>query len=96
MAAPRPTKYDLDSWAALGNPDWTYDRCLPILKRMESDQDFPDSPIHGTDGPLYIKRPFNFGSPVSPRFAALLERCDGLGLPRCPDSNVADPIGGRA
>src|SRR5438445_6706420 len=39
MAAPRPTKYDLDTWAERGNPEWIYDRCLPILKRMESDQD---------------------------------------------------------
>src|SRR6185369_14472601 len=36
MAAPRPTQHDLDSWAARGNPDWTYDRMLPVLKRIES------------------------------------------------------------
>jgi choline dehydrogenase len=93
MSAPRPTKRDLDTWASLGNPDWTYDHCLPILKRMESDQDFPDSPIHGTEGPLYIRRPFDFDSPMSPRFRALLERCDALGIPRVADSNSEDPEG---
>src|SRR4051812_34093396 len=93
MAAPRPTKHDLDTWAALGNPDWTYEKCLPILKRMESDQDFPDRGIHGSSGPLYIKRPFTFESPMSERFSALIERCTALGLPLCPDSNVADPYG---
>lgn len=93
MAAPRPTKYDLDTWAGRGNPDWSYENLLPVLKRMESDQDFPDSPIHGSDGPLYIKRPFRLDGPMSDRFRALVDRAHSLGLPLCPDSNVADPMG---
>jgi choline dehydrogenase-like flavoprotein len=44
MAIPRPIKADLDSWAAEGNPEWTWDEVLPVLIRMESDQDFPNSP----------------------------------------------------
>ncbi|HZT08692.1 MAG TPA: GMC family oxidoreductase [Chloroflexota bacterium] len=93
MAAPRPTKYDLDGWAARGNPDWSYDRVLPVLKRMESDQDFPDSAIHGSSGPLYIKRSMPLDQMVSGRFGALLDRAKAMGLPLCPDSNVPEPYG---
>src|SRR5690349_16626238 len=64
MSAPRPWKSDLDGWAARGNPDWTYDKLLPVLKRIESDQDYPDSPIHGSEGPLYIKRPYKLEEPT--------------------------------
>src|SRR6476469_1158837 len=38
MAAPRPFKYDMDRWVAAGNPNWTYEDVLPVLKRIESDQ----------------------------------------------------------
>ena len=58
MSVLRPQRYDLDQWVAAGNPDWTYERCLPFMKKIESDQDFPDDPIHGKDGPLYVKRHF--------------------------------------
>ena len=56
MAIPRPIKADLDSWSSQGNPEWTWEKVLPVLIRMESDQDFPDSPIHGNAGPIYVKR----------------------------------------
>ena len=44
MSVLRPQRYDLDQWVAAGNPDWTYERCLPFMKKIESDQDFPDEP----------------------------------------------------
>jgi choline dehydrogenase-like flavoprotein len=93
MSVLRPMKYDLDTWVAHGNPDWSYDRCLPVMKRIESDQDFPDSPIHGNSGPLYVKRPFTFDMPASPPVRAFIERAAGIGLPRCPDLNVPEPLG---
>jgi len=92
-ALPRPLQYDLDRWAAFGNPAWSYDKLLPVLKRIESDQDFPDSPIHGSEGPLYVKRPFQFDNPNSPLAAALLERALDAGLPLCPDLNGPAPAG---
>jgi choline dehydrogenase len=93
MAAPRPTRWDMDSWVAAGNPGWTYDDVLPVLKRIESDQDFPDSPIHGKDGPLYIKRPWMLHEPASEPVEAFIERSVDMGLPICPDLNVPDPFG---
>ncbi|MEE9568706.1 MAG: FAD-dependent oxidoreductase, partial [Candidatus Binatia bacterium] len=65
MSAVRPMKADFDAWSELGNTEWTWEQVLPVLKRIESDQDYPDSPLHGRDGPLYVKRPYTFDMPVS-------------------------------
>lgn len=93
MSVLRPTRFDLDTWVQKGNPDWSYERLLPVMKRIESDQDFPDSPIHGRDGPLYVKRPFQFGMPLSGPAQAFIESALEMGLPLCPDLNVPDPWG---
>jgi choline dehydrogenase-like flavoprotein len=93
MAAPRPTRWDMESWARHGNPDWTYDHVLPILKRIESDQDYPDDPLHGNSGPLYIKRPWKLHEPTSEPVEAFVERAVDMGLPICPDLNQPDPFG---
>ncbi|MSQ24382.1 MAG: FAD-binding protein [Chloroflexi bacterium] len=93
MAAPRPTRLDFENWVAHGNPSWSYEECLPILRRMESDQDFPDSPIHGSSGPIYIKRPWTFDQPLDEPVQAFIERVTAMGLPICPDLNGPDPFG---
>src|SRR6202795_3627391 len=66
MSVLRPTKFDLDTWARLGNPGWSYDKMLPVMNRIESDRDYPASPLHGHDGPLHVERPYKFGDPISP------------------------------
>ena len=93
MSVLRPTKHDLQAWVEHGNPDWSYEKLLPVMKRIESDQDYPDSPIHGKDGPLYVKRPFTLDMPASEPVRAYIERALGMGLPRCPDLNVPEPLG---
>jgi len=93
MAAPRPLKADMDSWVAHGNPDWSWEKVLPILKRLESDQDFPDSPLHGNSGPLYVKRPFTFDAPGIDPVQAFIEAGQQKGLPLLEDTNIPDPIG---
>lgn len=93
MSVLRPTKFDLDTWSEHGNPDWSYDRVLPVMKRIESDQDYPDSPLHGRDGPLYVTRPFSFDMPSSAPVKAFIDRALGMGLPLCPDLNVPNPYG---
>jgi choline dehydrogenase len=90
---PRPLKHDLDTWVAHGNPDWSYENLLPVMKRIEADQDFPNSPIHGADGPLYVRRPFNFDMPMSALARALINRSLSVGLPLCPDINGPAPSG---
>jgi len=93
MSIPRPIKADLDSWAAQGNPAWSWEEVLPILKRMESDQDFPDSPIHGNAGPIYVKRKHVFDVPLSEQEQAFLDTLINLGVPRFDDQNQPNPHG---
>jgi len=93
MSILRPTRHDLDTWARLGNPSWSYDKMLPVMKRIESDQDYPDSPLHGNDGPLYVQRPFKFGDPISGPAKAFIDSALHMGLPRCEDINRPDAIG---
>ncbi|MDA0797665.1 MAG: FAD-dependent oxidoreductase [Chloroflexi bacterium] len=93
MAVVRPTKHDLDSWAADGNPGWSFDECLPVLRRIESDQDYYDDPIHGSDGPLYVKRPFTLEMGGSKPVQAFIQRAMDMGMPWCPDLNVPEPFG---
>ncbi len=93
MAVVRPTRYDLDTWAALGNPGWSYDDCLPILKRIETDADYGGEDIHGGDGPLYAKRVFRLDMQADEPVQAFIDRAVSMGLPICPDLNVPDPFG---
>jgi choline dehydrogenase len=93
MSVLRPQRYDLDQWVAAGNPDWTFERCLPFMKKIESDQDFPDSPIHGKDGPLYVKRQYTLDMPMSPPARAFIDAAYAMGLPKCRDLNVPEPYG---
>lgn len=93
MSAPRPTKADMDNWAAHGNPDWSWEKVLPVLKRIESDQDFPHDPLHGNSGPLYLKRPFTFDMEAAEPVQAFIEGGQFKGLPLLHDSNVPDPLG---
>jgi choline dehydrogenase len=93
MSVLRPQRYDLDQWVQAGNPDWTYEKCLPFMKRIESDQDYPDSPLHGKDGPLYVKRHFRLDMPASAPVRAFIDAAYDMGLPKCPDLNVPEPYG---
>jgi choline dehydrogenase len=93
MAAPRPTKYDMDHWEALGNPGWSFDTVLPVLKRMETDADYGDQDFHGNAGPLKVLHAFNFETPQPPPVQALIDSAVQMGLPLCPDINVPDPYG---
>ena len=93
MSIPRPIKADLDTWAAQGNPQWSWDKVLPVLKRMESDQDFPNSPIHGNAGPIYVKRKHVFDAPLGDQEQAFLDALIKLGVPRFDDQNVENPHG---
>ncbi|MDP6560046.1 MAG: GMC family oxidoreductase [Candidatus Binatia bacterium] len=93
MSVLRPTKADLDAWVERGNPDWSYENVLPVMKRIESDQDYPDSNLHGNNGPLYVKRPFLFNMSSSKPVRVFIDRALEMGLPLCPDLNVPDPLG---
>jgi choline dehydrogenase len=80
----RGQPYDYDEWAARGLPDWSWERCLPAFKRLETDQDF-DNEWHGRTGPVPIRR--HPPSELVPWQAAFLEACEELGFPACADTN---------
>lgn len=88
----RPIAADAANWVAAGNPGWSWENILPVLRRLEHDADYPDDPLHGRDGPLFLRRPASFET-LSPLPRALLESAERLGIPRCPDTNVPNPTG---
>jgi choline dehydrogenase len=93
MTITRPIPEDFDAWVAHGNPEWSRERVLPVFRRIEADQDFPESPLHGKDGPLYVKRRYLFNGPIGGQQQAFIDGCLALGLPICPDQSVPDPHG---
>ena len=76
---------DYDEWADRGLPEWSWEQCLPAFRRLETDQNFPQSPWHGDSGPLPIRR--NPPEELVPWQRAFLASCQALGLPSCQDSN---------
>ena len=93
MAVVHPTQHDLDTWARLGNPGWSYEECLPIIRRIESDPKFADRPNHGADGPLRVARPPEIADIEEDALRAVVARAVELGLPVGDDWNVPDPAG---
>ena len=55
QAMQRGLPEDFDSWASLGNDEWSYDKVLPFYRKMEHDLDIQDD-YHGTDGPMPVRR----------------------------------------
>lgn len=80
---------DFDGWAAAGSPLWSYQRVLPVLRRLESDRDFGAGPRHGADGPVPVQR-FPAEHPVADAFAAAVGE---LGFPTEPDKNAGGSPG---
>ncbi len=56
MAFVRGQAQDFDGWAENGLPGWSYARCLPYFKRMETYSDGSND-YRGGDGPLQVRRP---------------------------------------
>jgi len=86
----RPQPYDLDEWAALGLPDWSFDACLPALRRLEDDLDVKNR-WHGEGGPIPIRR--HTPEELAPFQTAFVEACRSAGFPACSDQNDPDPFG---
>ncbi len=83
---------DYDEWAALGNPEWAWERVLPAFKRLERDLDYGHEPYHGDSGPITIRRYPRDG--LLPHHQAFLEAARNLGYRDCPDAN--EPWGSGA
>jgi choline dehydrogenase len=85
----RARRDDFDSWAAAGNPAWAYQRVLPLLRALETDDDYGDSTVHGGDGPIPVRRP-SLDGPAASAFAAA---ADSLDFAREVDKNDQEPPG---
>ena len=52
----RARRSDFDGWARFGE-EWSYERSLPFLRRLESDAQFGETAVHGGSGPVTVDRP---------------------------------------
>lgn len=93
LAVVRPMACDFAAWSAFGGDAWTYDALLPTMRAIEDDPDFGDDPIHGRGGPLHLERSYRLDDSMDPPVRALVVAAAELGLPRCDDLNVPDPLG---
>ncbi|CNF53705.1 dehydrogenase [Mycobacterium tuberculosis] len=86
----RARRADFARWsAAAGDPAWSYERVLPVLRRLETDLDYGAGPEHGGDGPVPVRRTA-LGHPAAAAFRAAARE---LGHPAEPDKNAQDPPG---
>ena len=56
LATLRGLPEDYDGWASAGLDGWAWNDVLDTFIRAERDRDFPGSPIHGSTGPLAVRR----------------------------------------
>jgi len=86
MFAIRPTAEDLDGWCAAGARGRSFRETLPLLMRLESDQDYGSADYHGTDGPIPVVRPA--GEDILPIDEAFRQAAIAMGHPWEPDHNA--------
>lgn len=81
---------DYDSWSALGNDEWSFQKLLPSFRKLETDLDFQDD-FHGTDGPIVAHR-FKRDTWHDDQ-EAFYNACRALGFKDSPDHNHPDGSG---
>ena len=81
---------DFDTWASLGNDDWSYINCLPFFRKLESDEDYFGD-FHGTEGPVPVRRHHRETWPPSQE--AFYQACIAAGYPDFPDIHEPDSTG---
>ena len=90
QAMQRGLPEDFDSWASLGNDEWSYDKVLPYFRKSEHDLDIRDD-FHGTEGPLPIRR--RQSGPWPDIQKAFHAACLHEGFGTTEDTNGANPSG---
>ena len=81
---------DFDTWASLGNDQWSFEKVLPYFRKMETDRDFHDD-WHGTDGPISVGRYER--EEWLPAQVSFYNACRAAGFLHCPDHNHPDSSG---
>ena len=82
---------DYDSWAAMGNDEWSFTQCLSYLRTIETDSDFPDDDFHSSEGPIIARR-FKQDELLLEQ-AAFQASCRAAGFPESPDHNHPEASG---
>ena len=82
---------DYDSWAALGNDEWSYEKVLPYFRKSERDLDIQDNYCHGNDGPMPVRRRQTGPTPAIQQ--AFRAACTAAGFPTTNDTNGLHPHG---
>ena len=82
---------DYDSWASMGNDQWSFQNLLQYLRKIEADTDFGDGDFHNSDGPIIVRR----FKPKEwlPDQRAFYDACRAAGFPDSPDHNAPDASG---
>ncbi|WP_171961919.1 GMC family oxidoreductase [Bordetella trematum] len=84
QAANRGLPRDYDEWASLGATGWDWESVLPYFRKLERDLDC-QGPLHGSHGPLPIRR---IGREAMPPFGkAVADAFAATGLPWREDQN---------
>ena len=87
----RGVPQDYDSWAEMGNDEWSFIKLLPFLRRIETDTDFPGDDFHNSDGPIIARR-FK-REELLPDQAAFLQACRDEGFAEVADHNHPEASG---
>jgi len=82
---------DYDSWAALGNTEWSYEKIVPFFRKSERDLDIQDNYCHGSDGPIPVRR--RQTGPLPAIQQAFHAACLEAGFGTTNDKNGLHPAG---
>ena len=82
---------DYDSWAAMGNDQWSFQNVLQYFRKIETDTDFGGGDFHNSDGPIIARR----FKPEEwlPDQRAFYDACRAAGFADSPDANAPDAWG---
>jgi choline dehydrogenase len=75
---------DFDIWVAEGNDEWSYEKALPSMNRLENDLDI-ENQYHGNEGPIAVRR-YQPDELVDDQ-AAFIEAVTAAGFPITEDHN---------
>jgi len=90
IVAIRGVPEDYDEWAEQGNPRWSWQECLPYLRKLEDDRDHAGD-LHGSGGPIPIVRWRD--EELTPLQRGFREACRQAGHPDSDDHNVPGSTG---
>jgi len=86
----RPVPEDFDRWTKFGNSEWTYEKSLPYLIKIETDLDYGGD-FHGKEGPILVHR--HKLDTLTDDQLAFYEACREMGFPDNYDHNLPDSTG---